>query len=114
MREKALAWKWPNSEFSLFADDSLNDWRGPDPRPDGATIDQAEADYALVAAEVEAETRASNDLDTPLNKALRDVFLDLETRLRALGSTSELPDIAAATNLAKYTTAIKTILKTYP
>ena len=113
MRERALAWKWPGNEFSLRADDSLNQWSGPDPRPDEAALQQAEIEYAVVASDVEGDARAGHDLNTPLNKTLRDIFLDLEIRLRAAGQTSSLPGIAAATDPAEYTAALRGIHKTY-
>lgn len=59
------------------------------------------------------EKIAAVDLDEAINKALRDLLLDIEQRLRAAGQTSTLPDIAAATNVSQYTNALKTIVKSY-
>ena len=63
--------------------------------------------------DTENEKTASAVLATPLNLTLRDVLLDIEQRLRAAGQTSTLTDIAAATNQAEYTAALKTILKSH-
>ncbi len=63
--------------------------------------------------EAHLESSATANISTPLNKTLRDLLLDIEQRLRAAGETSTLPDIAAATNKAQYTAALKDIVKTY-
>ncbi len=83
-------------------------------RWDGATgvraaTAQERADYDDAAA----DKRAAGSLNTPVNKTLRDVLLDIEQRLRALGEISSLPGIAAANNPAKYTAALKNIAKSY-
>lgn len=59
------------------------------------------------------EALASVALAMAINKALRDLLLDIEQRLRAAGQTSTLPDIAAATNQVQYTTALKDIVKSH-
>ncbi len=61
----------------------------------------------------DVEKRAEGDLNTPLNKALLDMFLDIEQRLRAAGQNSTISEIAAATNKAEYKTAVKDIYKTH-
>lgn len=111
-RTLALAWKYPSNQFAVNDETgSIIHWEGPDPEPDETQIQQAETEYAVVSVEVKTEKLASYELNTPLNKTLLDIFLDIETRLRDLSSTSGLPDIAAATNQADYTLALKTILK---
>ena len=111
---EALAWKFPGNPFSVNDETGqIQQWLGPDPQPDQAAIDQAVADFAAVKDEILSDRRATADLATPINKALRDLLLDIEQRLRAAGQTSTLPDIAAATNKAEYTGALKTIVKSY-
>jgi len=74
---------------------------------------------ATLAAEIAniAEYRkglyAEGDLNTPLNKTLRDLLLDIEQRLRGAGQTSTIPSIAAATNTAEYKSAVKAIHEAY-
>ncbi len=63
--------------------------------------------------DVLAETDAANTLDAAINKTLRDLFLDIEQRFRAVGQTSTLPDIAAANTKSEYTAALKARVKTY-
>ncbi len=63
--------------------------------------------------DADRDARASVNLDAAINKALRDLLLDIEQRMRAAGQTSTLPDIAAATNKSEYTAALKEIVKSY-
>lgn len=65
------------------------------------------------AAEESAKDQSATDqINTPVNKLLRDLLWDLEQRLRAAGQvTSDNPDITAATTKDDYTAALKTGLK---
>ncbi len=74
-----------------------------------AATPQELADYD----DADRDTRAAADLDAAINKSLRDLLLDIEQRLRAAGQNSTIPDIAAATNQAEYTAALKEIVKSY-
>ena len=65
---------------------------------------------------------AGLELNTPLNKALRDVLLNLEARMVQAGVLANDPaipaavridSIAAATNEAEYTAALKGLVKSY-
>lgn len=62
---------------------------------------------------VQNEATAGTALNTPLNKALRDIYWDMEQRLRALGSDSSFPAVVSETTKGGYTTALKDILKGY-
>jgi len=64
-------------------------------------------------AEHRKEHTALRDLDAALNKTLRDLFLDIEVRLRGAGQPSGIPGIVAATNKTTYMAALKDIMKTY-
>ena len=63
--------------------------------------------------DADRDTRAAADLDAAVNKALRDLLLDIEQRMRAAGQTSALSGIAAATNKAEYTAALKAVVKSH-
>ena len=83
-------------------------------RWDGATGVRVATVQELADFDDAAQDRqAAANLDMALNKALRDLLLDIEQRLRAAGQTSTLPGIAAATNKAEYTTALKKVVKSY-
>ncbi len=83
-------------------------------RWDGATGTRAATAQELTDYDdADRDARSATDLDAAINKALRDLLLDIEQRLRAAGQTSTLPDIAVATNKAEYTGAIKDIIKSY-
>ena len=106
MRMQALTWKWPASECSLFADGSLNDWRGPDPRPDEAAIVQAEAEYAVVAADVEADHDIQQSFEADkIKRLLFEIEFNQEIRLRALEGKLVITK-------AQYRTALLNIRKT--
>ncbi len=110
----ALAWKFPGNAFSVNDEaGAIQQWDGPDPQPNQTAIDQALVDYAVVKDDVLSERQASADLATAVNKALRDLLLDIEQRLRAAGQNSTLSGIAAATNKAEYSAALKTIVKSH-
>ncbi len=55
--------------------------------------------------------QAQQKVDDAVHKVVRDLFFDVERRLRALGADSFEADIAAATNLAEYTAALKARVK---
>ena len=92
-------------------------------RWDGATgvraaTTQEMADYDDAKNDVDAQS----NLDKAINKALRDILLNLEARMIQAGVTADAatipaavrqPEIAAATNVAEYTTALKNIVKSY-
>ncbi len=59
------------------------------------------------------ENESVAKVNTPINKTIRDLLMDIEVRLRAAGQTSSIPDIAAASNKSEYQTALKEILKIY-
>ncbi len=57
--------------------------------------------------------RAGLALDMAINKALRNLLFDIESRLRAVGQTSTLVNIAAAGNQAEYRAALKDIVESH-
>ena len=69
--------------------------------------------FDATADDAANDSDATVRLNTPINKVLRDVFWDLEQRLRALGRDSALADVAAATTKGAYTTALKGRVKTF-
>ena len=85
----------------------------------GAVLHANVAAYlaSLPTAEQQADSQrdssATITLNTPLNKALRDIFWDIEVRLRAAGQASGNPDIAAAATKAAYAGVLKNIVKGY-
>ncbi len=82
-------------------------------RWDGATgVRAATAQELDDFDDADKDIRAAGDLGNAINKTLRDLLLDIEQRLRS-GGDSTIPDIAAATNKAEYTAALKMIVKSY-
>ena len=85
----------------------------------GAAVHAQVAAYlaSLPTAEQRADSQrdssATITLNTPINKALRDVLWDIELRLRAAGQLSADPDIAAAATKAAYAGVLKNIVKGY-
>lgn len=69
--------------------------------------------WELDAASEEADknTDATVKLNTPINKVLRDLYWDIEGRLRALGQDADLDDVRAATTKAEYTAVLKERVK---
>ena len=108
-------WRVPahdsGTHISIEADATPNartdDW-------DGATgirvATQQELDD-FDAAKLDRES--TSQVNTPINKTLLDLLLDLETRLRRAGQPSDLPLILAATNAAEYKAALKEILESH-
>ena len=94
-----------------YPDRRTERWDGVEP-PGGGTR-PATAQEIADFDEAENETRAGGELATPLNLTLRDLFLDIETRLRAAGETSGIQVIADASDPPAYTAALKTILKSH-
>ncbi len=85
-----------------------------DERWDGAVgVRAATAQELIDYDNANRDVRATTNLDTAINKTLRDLLLDIEQRLRAAGQISIIPDIAAATNKAEYRAALKDIIKSY-
>jgi len=83
-------------------------------RWDGAVgVRAATAQELIDFDDAARDKQVTADMDMAINKTLRDLLLDIEQRLRAAGQNSALPDIAAATNKAEYTTALKEIVKSY-
>lgn len=74
-------------------------WTGAAWVPDGAAEDSAK------------DQAATDELNTPINKVLRDLLWDLEQRLRAAGQDSTLPDVAAAATQGDYTGVLKDRVK---
>ncbi len=64
-------------------------------------------------AVAEKNTKSASDLGTALNKTLRDLLLDIEQRLRAAGQTSNIQDIADASNQTEYLQALRKIHEGY-
>ena len=93
--------------FPDYPDRRIERWDGVGGLRAATALELADFD------DVARDKRAAANLDMALNKALRDLLLDIEQRLRAAGQTSTLPDIAAATNKTEYTTALKTVVKSY-
>lgn len=87
----------------------------PDPigqRWDGATgVRNATAQELADQDNVARDDSAAASLNTAVNKAIRDILLDIEQRLRAAGQTSGISSIAAATTQAEYTAALREIVK---
>ena len=94
-------------EVDTEPDVRLDRWDGATGIRVATAQELADHDDALL------ESRAASNLDAAINKAIRDLLLDIEQRLRAAGETSTLPDIAAANNKAEYTAALKDIVKIY-
>lgn len=59
------------------------------------------------------ELEANSHLDEIINKTMRDIFWDIELRLRNLGSTSSNTQIVSSNIKSEYTTALKDRIKTY-
>lgn len=90
-----------------------------------ATQDGVRPATAQEISDLEDEDKnkeAEVELDAAINKALRDVFMNIEARLQHLGVTANdanipaavrLPDIEAATNKTEYTAALKSMVKGY-
>lgn len=63
--------------------------------------------------DLQKEIDANNQLDRTVNKTIRDIFWDIELRLRDLGSISANTQIASSNVKSEYTTALKDRIKTY-
>lgn len=84
----------------------------PEPPPGLHCLWDGAAWVLDAAAEDAANDQAATaELNTPINKVLRDLLWDLEQRLRAAGQDSTLPDVAAAATQGDYTGVLKDRVK---
>ena len=107
---------WTADDFQT-ATETLVTWVGVPVT--GAALHANVAAYLASLPTPEQQTDAHKDseativLNTPINKALRDIFWDIEERLRLAGQVSGNPDIAAAGTKNAYAGVLKALVKGY-